>query len=177
MRRPESAEREGRRTASRSALLGLPSGEQLAPVIGFDVDVEALGRGLDALPRLVAVAVADPFDLVEAGHGVAHVGGVGERLLACLGERELAGGQIVLLGGAQALGAAWHPLAFGAGALGRSGLGEVSSRGLLLLFGRHGVLLLVILLVLVVDSLVPTRFQLAITRVQPWDLRCLRSSC
>src|SRR5215211_3399298 len=173
MRRPESAEREGRRTASRSALLGLSSGEQLAPVIGFDVDVEALGRGLDALPRLVAVAVADSFDLVEAGHGVADVGGVGERLLACLREREFAGGQIVLLGGAQALGAPWHPLAFGAGALGRSGLGEVSSRGLFLLLGRHGVLLLV----LVVDSLVPTPFQIASTRVQPWDLRCLRSSC
>ena len=90
------------------AFLGLAPGEQLAPVVGLDLDVEPVGRGLDALPGLVALAVADPFDLVEAGHGVADTGRVGERLLARLGEGELAFGEVVVLGGAHPLVPAWR---------------------------------------------------------------------
>src|SRR4029453_5766200 len=121
-----------------SAPLGLPASEQLAPVVSLNLDIEPLGRGLDAPPCLVAIGVTDPFDLVEASDGVAHVGSVGERLLARLGEGEVAGGEVVLLGRAQALGAAPHPPPFGPGALGCSGPGEVSSSGLLLLLGCHG---------------------------------------
>src|SRR5512132_2065567 len=121
-----------------SAFLGLTPGDQLAPVLGLDLDLEPVGRGLDPLPSLVALAVADPFDLVEAGHGVADMGGVGERLLARLGEGELALGEVVLLGGAHPLGTARHPLALGAGALGCARLGQVLACGLLLLLGRHG---------------------------------------
>jgi hypothetical protein len=69
-----------------SAPLGLPASEQLAPVVSLNLDIEPLGRGLDAPPCLVAIGVTDPFDLVEASDGVAHVGSVGERLLARLGK-------------------------------------------------------------------------------------------
>ena len=36
----------------------------------MDLDIEPLGRGLDASPCLVAIAIADAFDLVEAGEPV-----------------------------------------------------------------------------------------------------------
>jgi hypothetical protein len=48
-------------------LAGLAAGEERAPVVGLDLDIETLGGGLGALPRLVTVPVADPLDLVEAG--------------------------------------------------------------------------------------------------------------
>ena len=49
-----------------------------------------LFRGaFDARPCLVTIIVGNPFDLIEAGHGVADVIGVVERLLTLLRDREL----------------------------------------------------------------------------------------
>src|SRR5580692_3657843 len=87
---------------------------QVAPAGFGDVDVVALGGGQDPLPRLVPLRVAHALDLVEPGDRVAHVAGVGQRLLALLGERELVGRQPVLFRGAQALLAARHVVAGGA---------------------------------------------------------------
>lgn len=44
------------------------------------------GGGFDVGEGLVAFVVGDVFDLVEAGDGVANVGGVVERLFALVGE-------------------------------------------------------------------------------------------
>src|SRR5438132_3258481 len=93
-----------RRYRRASVLAGLAALEEVAPVVGGDVDVERAGGRPDALPGLVPLGVGHALDLVEAGDGVADVGGVGERLLALVGEGEGAVGHPVLLGRAQALG-------------------------------------------------------------------------
>src|SRR4029453_18321663 len=108
-------------TPPQSAFLSSPPDKQVSPVVGFYLDIEPLGRGLDAPPRPVAIAVTDPFDLVETGDGVADVGCVGEGFLACLGKGELARSEVVLLGRAHPLGAAWGPLPLPPGALRCSG--------------------------------------------------------
>jgi hypothetical protein len=117
--------------------LAFPPVKEVAPVVGLDLDIEPLGRGLDAPPCFVAIAIADAFDLVEAGDGVTNVCGIGERFLARLGKGEVARTEVVLLGRAHPLGSAWHPLALRTGALGCSSLCEVSSSSLLLLLRRH----------------------------------------
>jgi hypothetical protein len=48
-----------------SALLRLAAGEQLTPVVGLHLDVEAPGGGLDPSPGSVPLGVGDPFDLVR----------------------------------------------------------------------------------------------------------------
>jgi hypothetical protein len=52
------------------------------------LDVVLFRCGLDALPRRVALGVADVFHLVEARHGIAHVAGIFQGLLALFLERE-----------------------------------------------------------------------------------------
>ena len=55
--------------------------------MGFGhLDAELLGGGFDVVEGLFAFGVGDVLDLVEAGDGVADVGGVVERLLALFGE-------------------------------------------------------------------------------------------
>jgi hypothetical protein len=58
-------------------LSGPAAGEQLSPVVLGDFHVELLCRFLDSFPCPVTFCVTDPFDLVEAGNGVADVSGVG----------------------------------------------------------------------------------------------------
>src|ERR1700712_3007434 len=74
---------------------------QLAPALLVDLDVVLLRRGLDPLPGLVALLVAHPLDLIEAGDGVAHVAGVLQGLLALLGKGEAPGRDLVALFGVQ----------------------------------------------------------------------------
>lgn len=64
---------------------GFAADGQLVPVRFRHLDPETSGRLVDPLPRLVALGVGHPFYLVEAGDGVAHMAGVGERLLALSG--------------------------------------------------------------------------------------------
>jgi hypothetical protein len=59
------------------------------------LDVVLLRGGLDALPRRVALGVADVFHLVEARDRIAYVAGVFQRLLALLFESVLVRGQVV----------------------------------------------------------------------------------
>src|SRR5437763_9288921 len=63
-------------------VLGVRLLPQLAPALLADFDPVLLGGALDPAPGRVALGVADPFDLIEAGDRVAHVAGVVERLLA-----------------------------------------------------------------------------------------------
>src|SRR5262249_48103848 len=135
---PASRRRWGRYENSGGlALAGLAALEQVAPVVRGHFDAEALRRGLDALPRLRAVGVADLLDLVEAPHRVAHVLRVGQRLLAFLRERELRRRKVVLLGGAQTAAAAPDPAAVCPRALRLARLLEIATRRSLLLLGRH----------------------------------------
>src|SRR5262249_43582603 len=87
------------------AASALPVVDELAPARGLDRHPEPLRGRLDALPGAVALRVAPPFDLIEAGDRVADVAGIGERFLALLRERELRRRQLVLLGRAEGLAA------------------------------------------------------------------------
>jgi hypothetical protein len=77
------------------------------------LDVVLFRGGLNALPRCIALGVADVFHLVEASHGIAHVAGICQGLLALLFERELGGGQVVAVGlvelGCRLSQRAWWP--------------------------------------------------------------------
>jgi hypothetical protein len=110
---------------------------QFPPAGLGDLEVVAPGRGQDPLPRLVPLGVADPLDLAEPGDRVAHVAGVGQRLLTFVRERELLAGQLVLVRGAHALAAARNILAVRPGALRVPGLADVPAGGFLLLLGGH----------------------------------------
>src|SRR5579862_7032800 len=82
------------------------------PPVGFgNLDIEALRRRPDPLPRLVPLGVAHAFDLVETRDRVPDMPGVAQRLLAFLGEGELLVGQPVLVGGAHAFAATGNVLA------------------------------------------------------------------
>jgi hypothetical protein len=70
---------------------------QLAPALFVQLDVVLFRCGLDALPRGVALGVADVFHLVEACHGIAHVAGIFQGLLALFFESKLSSGQIVAI--------------------------------------------------------------------------------
>ncbi len=107
---------------------GFAASEQLAPVVGRDLDIEFLGCGPDPLPGSIPLGVADPFDLVEAGDGIANVGGVVERLLAFGGKREGVLVELLLLG----------PRTVSPGALHLSGSLEIPAGCFLLLGGGHG---------------------------------------
>jgi hypothetical protein len=108
------------------------------PPVGFrNVDVEALRGGQDPLPRLVALRVADAFDLVETRDRVAHMSGVGQRLFAFRGEGEHPVVQCVFVRRAQAFVATGRVLAVRSGALRLPGLGDVAPGGFLLLVGGH----------------------------------------
>ncbi len=67
-------------------------------------DAELFGGGFDVSEGLVAFGVSDIFDLVEAGDGVADVGGVVERLLALIGEGEGVLAETVALVGGESSG-------------------------------------------------------------------------
>src|SRR5580693_4445696 len=127
-----TSSRPGRRLLAVVAAVG-----QVAPAGFGDVDVVALGGGQDPLPRLIALGVAHALDLVEPGYRVAHVAGVGQRLLALVGERELVGRQPVLFRGAQALLAAGHILPVGSFGLHLTRLGDVLPGCCLLLIRSH----------------------------------------
>src|SRR5690242_15983739 len=122
-------------------LLRLPALEELSPPARGDLDVELARRGADPAPGPVTVGVAHALDLVEPRDRVPHVLGVDERLLALLGEREGAVGQVVLLRGAQPARPAGHRRAATPRGLGAPRLLEVLAGGLLLLGRRHGWLL------------------------------------
>jgi hypothetical protein len=80
--------------------------DQLTPVVFGHIDAESPG-GVDyPLPRPISLLVRNPLDLVEAGDGVAHVGGVSKRFLTLVDEGELIPGKAVLVSGAQAGGLA-----------------------------------------------------------------------
>src|SRR6202035_2448092 len=110
---------------------------ELPPVRFRYVDVVAFRGGQDPLPRLVALRIADPFDLVEAGDRVAHVPRVRQRLLALLGEGELLVRQFVLLRGAQAFALTRDILAVRPVTLRVPGLDDVAPGRFLLPVGRH----------------------------------------
>src|SRR5689334_24610181 len=117
-------------------LLRLAAFEELTPTAGLDLDVVLAGRGPDPPPRAVPLGVAHAFDLVEPGHGVAHVLRVGQRFLPLLRERERAVGQVVLLRRGQHAARRPRPRArpgTAPAALRGAGLLEVLSSGLLLL--------------------------------------------
>src|SRR6202044_2791598 len=74
---------------------------ELMPALLLEVDAELLRRHLNAPPGPVEFGVRHTLDLVEAGHGVADVRGVDQRLLALLGEGELLVVELLLVGRAQ----------------------------------------------------------------------------
>jgi methylthioribose-1-phosphate isomerase len=115
----------------------VPAVGQVAPAAFGYLDVVALRGGEDPLPCLVPLGVAHALDLVETGDRVAHVPGVGQRLLALLREGELAVGQLVFLGGAQALALAGHVLAVRPLALRLPGLLDVLPGRFFLPVGGH----------------------------------------
>src|SRR5579859_4733449 len=110
---------------------------QVSPAGFGNLHIEVLRRGQDALPRLVPLRIADAFDLVETGDGIAHVPGVGQRLLAFGGKGELLVVQPVLLSRAHALAAAGDVLAVSSGALCLPRLADVTPGGFLLFLGGH----------------------------------------
>src|SRR5262249_44593398 len=110
---------------------------EVAPAGLRYLDVIALRGGHDPLPRLVALGVAHPFYLVEAGDRVADVPRVRQRLLALLGEGEFLVRQVVLLRRAHALALAGDLLAVRPGALRVPGLGDVLPGRFLLPAGSH----------------------------------------
>src|SRR5262245_35549896 len=110
---------------------------QVPPAGGGNLDVMAFGGGEDPLPRPVPLSVADAFNLVEAGDRVAHMPGVGQRLLALVGEGEVLVRQPVFFRGAYALAAARDLRAVCPGALRLPGLGDVAPGGLFLPGGGH----------------------------------------
>jgi uncharacterized protein (DUF4213/DUF364 family) len=71
---------------------------QLAPALLLHLDPMLVGGGLDPLPGLVALVVADVLDLVETGDGVANVAGVFQGLLALLWKGELFAAEIIAVG-------------------------------------------------------------------------------
>src|SRR5204862_2319193 len=95
--RPPARSAPPRPRTARSALLRLPPLEELAPVGRRHLDAVLRGGRLDAFPCPVTLGVAGALDLIEAGDRAAHVGGVGQRLLALVGEGESAVGKPVLL--------------------------------------------------------------------------------
>jgi hypothetical protein len=90
------------------------------PVVFIHVDIEFLSGGLDPFPCLVAFGVGDAFYLVEPGDRVADVGGVVDRFLALLRERELRRRDSVFLRGTEPIGLTWNVLAVRSCALNRA---------------------------------------------------------
>ena len=116
-----------------SPLLGFTALEEIAPVLGFHLDIEFLGSSLDALPGAVALGVSDAFDLIETSNGVADMLGVRQRFFSFLRESEFRRRQVVLLGSAEAAGLTRDFGAVGPGTLHLAGVRDVSPcRGLLL---------------------------------------------
>jgi hypothetical protein len=107
------------------------------PIAGGDLHVVPAGRRANTLPGLVPFVIADPLHLIEAGHRIADVAGIGQRLFPFSGEGEDVLGQLVLVVGRQSgrTPAGWLSLA--SGCLRGPRLVEVSARRCLLLFSRH----------------------------------------
>src|SRR6478672_13566488 len=63
--------------------------DQLSPAAGLDLDVEAVRRPQNPLPRLVALCVRHVLDLIEPGNRVSHVSGVVQRFLTLVRKGEL----------------------------------------------------------------------------------------
>ena len=61
---------------------------EFAPVGFGHFDAELFGGGFDVVEGFFAICVGDVLDLVEAGNGVADVGGVVEGFFALFGEGE-----------------------------------------------------------------------------------------
>src|SRR6185437_4963174 len=112
---------------------------QVSPARRGDFDVVAFRGPEYALPRPVAFGVAHVFHLVEARDRVAHVPGVGQRLLAFFGEGELFFVQLVLFRCAHALALLRHLRTMHPRALGLPGLADIAPRGFLLALSCHDV--------------------------------------
>jgi len=73
-----------------------------------EIDIVVPRRPLDVCEREVTIGFADAFDLIETGHGVAHMTSIGQRFFALFREREDAVGKIALARQA-AVSFVWFP--------------------------------------------------------------------
>ena len=75
--------------------LALPRMREFAPTGYVQFNIEFGGSVFDALPSFVALGIRHAFDLVESSDGIAHMGGIVQRLFTLFGKSEI-GGRYVL---------------------------------------------------------------------------------